>query len=1244
MQKNILFILGIILYSYGFSQTTTTLTDSYQPPQTITNVEIRMLPGFHADSKNVIYRGTEFIARSKTYDSNNPNPTITNPPTAYTPSNGDNYIYTRSYLAPVTESNNYAPQVQSITYFDGLGRPKQNIAIKSTPAGNDLVTPIVYDGFGRQTLDYLPMPVSSLNGGIQPTTGSNVDSYYSGLRLGMNAYSEKKLENSPLDRILEQYGPGDDWKQKSKRVTYGYLSNEDNEVLKFVTTTSWSDNTTKSILSLGTNNYYPKSTLYKNKVTDEDDNESYEFKNGQGQTLLVRKMLTSTTSADTYYVYNEYDQLAFVISPKGSDQIMSNTGTADLSETGDILSALAYQYRYDGRNRLAEKKLPGKGWESMVYDKQDRLVLTQDANLKGNKNNFNTPGWIFTKYDVFGRVVYTGFFKNGASRTQMQTALNNMNSGNTEERVDSPSMTLQGMPLYYTRNAFPTGSMTLLSVNYYDTYPPGSPSLPVNILNQQVLTQDAQTSNISTKNLSTASYVKNIEDDNWTKNYNWYDTKARVIGTYSINHLGGYTRTESLLDFSGVTKQYLTYHKRLSGDPETIIRENFEYDYQNRLLVHKHQVNGGPEEILVQNTYNEIGQLDKKIVGSGLQEIKYAYNIRGWMTKINEPSNLNSKLFGYEIKYNKPSGGIAKYNGNISQIDWRTSNDDILRRYSYTYDNLNRLLFAQYQKPNASTPNTDAYNENVTYDINGNIKTLERFGETDNIQAIPIDKLEYFYENNNSNRLSYLKDNGGNDQSGYPLGNGQTGQTMTYDDNGNITSILDKGINTINYNFLNLPNQILENFGSLTQSYKYVYRSDGVKLKKIERLGGRGGSPANITDYLDGFQYERTLQFVPTSEGYYDFVENKYIYNYTDHLGNVRLSYSRGANGAEAIEENNYYPFGLKHEGYNELGGGNSAYNYKYNGKELQETGMYDYGARMLMTDIGRWLSVDPLAEQYTRWSPFNYGMNNPIRFIDPDGRGTEDWVKRGSQVFFDASVKSQADAAATYGENAQHLGEGSTLTTSVNGEATETYTFHDNGTVSSSNTGVMDNRFDHTTQGGTTIFASNSLGGAGAYNFGVGLGAMAIEKAPGSFRLTNGLANGSAFRPKYYGSGWAGGSRAMISTYNIGNIGKGLGYLGAGAGVVMDGIGVYNYIQNPQAPNAVSPTKATGNTGMAAWGLFGGPYGVAVSTAYGAIEAIYPGGLEGAMNDNAKFQRQLDEGVNKAGPNRVYIIPRGPK
>ena len=140
------------------------------------------------------------------------------------------------------------------------------------------------------------------------------------------------------------------------------------------------------------------------------------------------------------------------------------------------------------------------------------------------------------------------------------------------------------------------------------------------------------------------------------------------------------------------------------------------------------------------------------------------------------------------------------------------------------------------------------------------------------------------------------------------------------------------------------------------------------------------------TDYLDGFQYVNSaLKFFPTAEGYFNVETGKYVYNYTDHLGNVRLSYAKNGAGTEIIEESNYYPFGLKHEGYNVLSG-NSAYNYKYNGKELQETGMYDYGARMYMADIGRWGVIDPKSELLESASSYVYALNSPVLYLDKDG------------------------------------------------------------------------------------------------------------------------------------------------------------------------------------------------------------------------------------------------------------------
>ena len=372
------------------------------------------------------------------------------------------------------------------------------------------------------------------------------------------------------------------------------------------------------------------------------------------------------------------------------------------------------------------------------------------------------------------------------------------------------------------------------------------------------------------------------------------------------------------------------------------------------------------------------GALSKKKVGgsegSPLQEVDYTYNIRGWLTSVNQPQNLGKDLFGFELKYQNPvSNGkdTPKYNGNISQMDWKTrSNNEELRRYTYQYDDLNRLTKSFYSKPLAVQPNTGSYDEYLSYDVNDNIKTLSRFGDMDKPQAVKIDELSYTYI---GNQLVKVSDNSQN-PSGYPIGGG----VIPYDENGNMMNHKDKGISYIGYNHLNLPSAV---FWNRKQTF-YLYRADGVKVKK--------DFPGKVTDYLDGFQYENgALQFVPTAEGYYDFVKQRYVYNYTDHLGNVRLSYTKNNNGAlEILEENNYYAFGLKHKGYGGVNLGNPNYHYKYNGKELQENSMYDYGARLYIPEIGRWNAVDPLAEK--TMTPYAYTNNNPIMLVDPDGRSGE--------------------------------------------------------------------------------------------------------------------------------------------------------------------------------------------------------------------------------------------------------------
>ena len=173
----------------------------------------------------------------------------------------------------------------------------------------------------------------------------------------------------------------------------------------------------------------------------------------------------------------------------------------------------------------------------------------------------------------------------------------------------------------------------------------------------------------------------------------------------------------------------------------------------------------------------------------------------------------------------------------------------------------------------------------------------------------------------------------------------------------------------------------------------------------------------------------------------------------------------------------------------------------------------------------------------------------------------------------------------------------------------------------------------------GAASSKANSANGFSKANWALATGGSALENTEGSFRLgTTKL----GFSPKYYGNGW--GGNPYTETFNIAKVGRGLGYGAFGLGIAMDGVGVYNYYYNSDSSNVVSPAKAGLNTGMGAWGLLGGPYGVLVSSIYSLIEAFHPGGVEGMMDSAAKMQSELDNGVNKAGPNRVYIIPRGPK
>lgn len=956
-----------------------------------------------------------------------------------------NYVYSRQYLEAVTTETSTAKQIQSVVYFDGLGRPKQNISIKASKSGKDLVVPVEFVEYGRQVKNYLPIPVASLNGNIQPIVGADVNSYYDNLYgNASNAYSENVFDESPLNILKQSAFPGDDWKKNSTHTQdYEYDVNKTSDVVKkYTAITSWDSTEEIYKSTLGPPGSYLTGELYKYKITDEDRNIQEVYRNSFGQTILVRKN-DGVNNIDTYYVYDIYEHLSFIITPK-----------ADLLTIIDpeFLPGLCYQYNYDEWGRLAEKKLPGKEWEFFAYDKYDRLVATQDTKL-------NSEGkWQFTKFDHLGRVAYTGI-ATGSDRKVFQTSLN---SSNATEMAAGLSSVINGWSLHYSNQKFPTAISELLSINVYDYYPSDTPAIASPVLGQSLLTDDSYTLPISTMSLPTASYLKNIGEDKWTKSYIWYDTKGRGVATHTKNHLGGFTKTETELDFVGIPKKTITQNSRISPTtPNVTIEENFTYDDQYRLKKHEHEVVGkSAKETLAEYVYNDIGQLTVKNVGGSsgtpLQKISYKYNVRGWLTDINDLDSLNinneGDLFAYKIRYNSRAGleypsndyptyqVKKKYNGNIAEVDWislsypgQVASDAInAERYGYVYDSLDRLKAGFYQKPfdRGNGVNSEIIPE---YDLNGNIEKLKRFARKtkSNIPA-KIDDLVYNYT---GNQLTSIIDNplGAPNPAGYEGGGG----TIEYDPNGNMTLMPDKGITNIDYNFLNLPNTV-EQRGNISQ---YSYRADGVKLKRMFTLNNALGGNTTTTEYLDGFHYSQInnpsfgralaepdditqsvrtageeeiyiddfavanrkpddppqialgLMFFPTAEGFYDFRKEQYIYQYKDQIGNVRSSYWVDPDDQvlKVLDRNDYYPFGMNIVQESEFSVTTSPLNYKFQEQELQESGFYSFKWRNYMPDVGRFFNVDPLSEKYAYQSHYNFSENRVVNAREIEGLEAKD-------------------------------------------------------------------------------------------------------------------------------------------------------------------------------------------------------------------------------------------------------------
>lgn len=981
-------------------------------------------------------------------------------PPPYVSGTSINYVRTWTATAPTTDANTLIQgsllKVKEATqYFDGLGRPLQTVIKKGslvtttvtsvdadTANAKDLVTPVLYDEFGRESYRFLPFASGGNDGAFKTDPyvqhQSFLNAQYGNQGNDKNyGYSQTLFEASPLSRVLEQFAPGQSWAGSATQP-----NESDRHSIK---TRYWANTTTDAVRvwevangvlgstigsSYTTSQTYPAGVLYKSVTVDEQGKQVIEFKDKAGQMVLKKVQLTAGNDGGggsghagwlcTYYIYDDLNNLRCVIQPEG---VKAMNDAASWTLTTTLLAEQCFRYEYDERRRMVVKKVPGAAEVVMVYDVRNRLVLTQDGNLRAQGS------WNYTLYDNLDRPVKTGLV-NPASNdpvTHWNTAMSKTGDSNAGIQCPDAGMLINATVLtetfYDTYDWLAVETTSGLDGNYNN----GADSYFESASDTQFPYARTTQKDGRTRGLVTGTKVNILGTPNYTYTLTLYDDKARAIQVKTKNHTTGSDLVTTQYSWSGQPLTVVTREQNGATGLAVTTVTKYNYDALGRMVKTIKNVSSSDglssgDRILSVNRYDALGQLVNKTLGAmdangtaGAEIQSYAYNIRGWLLGMNRGyanGSNNSGSFGFELNYDQYpvfGGAIGNrfYNGNIAGMSWRGKTGSAeIRRYDFSYDNANRIMNADFKQHNGSSfAATGTFNSRMgdgnpsnpesAYDYNGNIKAMTQQGLY-NSNSITIDQLTYTYQAG-SNKLAKVTDQAGDTRS-YQLGDFNDGANgsddYTYDVNGNLTKDENKNISAISYNILNLPQQI-DVTGKGTISYQYD--AAGNKLSKTVNETGQGQKE---TTYLGGMIFENNaLQHVAMEEGRFRSNGSAFTADYflKDHLGNVRSMVNE--NGT-LLEETHYYPFGLIQHGISYQNISVVTNRYKYNGIEKNEDlglNQYDAFYRNLDPQIGRFWQPDPKVVQFE--SQYVSMSNNPILNTDFLGDTTIYYGMNGEEI-----------------------------------------------------------------------------------------------------------------------------------------------------------------------------------------------------------------------------------------------------
>ena len=828
-----------------------------------------------------------------------------------------------------------------VTYYNGLGLPEQTVQVQASPNGQDIILPIDYDIALRDDAKiYLPYVAVSSDGRKQVSPFTDQQEFYKrlyGTADSERSFTEKLYEASPLNRVLKQALPGYVKDHEVVYTEFNYRTNTANEVRR---------------LAIGVNDelicggYYDAGMLACTVSTAPDGHIVQNFTDKRGLTLLNRTF-DDDEPINTYFVYDDYDRLQWVITPEGSCRFGD---MQTVPKDDKFAKDYCYVYTYNDRGLMTEKRMPGREAEYMRYDEGDRLRVSQDGNLRAKKQ------WISYSYDALGRV-------------QEQSL-----AAEIEWTPVRPLVEIIGEPIEFLEPPY-LGSSVPLRKYVYDTYPSevqaaGLDFQPIEGLTAtdgESLRYDNATGSLTYEKLAV---LANDTITGYHQRAYYYDYKGRLIQTVERDTEDGILRTSQRYDFVGnLIVQRESYTR--AGKTDDIDR-TFTYDDRGRLLSETTQVNGG-ELAVVDYEYDELGRLSGRMLGT--VEEQSDYDIRSWLTA------KSSELFDMSLRHS--------YTGNITSWQWQhkgdPSGDGPQNRYEFTYDDLSRLTHTdQYVNGERVRQNVERH---LSYDRNGNLLSMIRY-ENGEEQC----NMKYQYQGNHLYR--YMEDElvdvdfGADTVTMLPsvlrFENLKPWLALhEYDANGNVTKDWERGLD-MSYNCLNLLEYASDNDAN---AINYCYLADGTKLSATT-ADDCGFSYRGSFTYRTDESSQPDRVFESTSFGGGRIVgtvddETEVRYFLTDHLGSVRAVVN---SGCEVLERNDYQPFGKRWVTPSMPVSDNRD---RFNGKEDQSFAglpFSDYGARMYDYERGRWLTQDRFAEKYYSIGQYNYCAGNPVNYIDIKG------------------------------------------------------------------------------------------------------------------------------------------------------------------------------------------------------------------------------------------------------------------